>query len=69
MVTAPMLKLVPEILAVAFASRERLALVPPKLTALNVVAFVPPLSVTPEVPANAPAIAVSVPLETVVKPE
>ena len=69
MVTAPMLKLAPEILAVPLESRERLALVPPKLTALNVVAFVPPLSVTPEVPANAPAIAVSVPLETVVKPE
>ena len=70
MVTAPMLKLVPEILAVPLESRDRLAaLVPPKLTALNVVAFVPPLSVTPEVPLNAPEVAVRVPLETVVKPE
>ena len=69
MVTAPMLKLVPEILAVPFASRERLALVPPKLTALNVVELVPPLSVTPEVASNAPEAAVRVPLETEVKPE
>ena len=65
-----MLKLVPEILAVPLASSERVAaLVPPKLTALNVVAFVPPASATPEVPANAPEVVVRVPLATVVKPE
>jgi len=69
LVTAPTVKPVPEILAVPAASSERLALVPPKLTALNVVALVPPLSVTPEVPAKAPAVAAKVPLETVVKPE
>ena len=61
--------LVLEILAVPLESNERLALVPPKLTALKTVALVPPARLTPEVPANAPAIAVSVPLETVVKPE
>ena len=66
-----MFKLVPEILAVPLESNERLAaLVPPKLTALKVVAFVPPERLTPEVPAKAPAEdAVSVPLETVVVPE
>ena len=69
LVNAPTDRPVPEIVAVAFGSSERLALVPPKLTALRTVALVPPLSVMPDVPANAPADAVSVPPETVVKPE
>ena len=70
LVKAPTDRPVPEIVAVAFESSERLAaLVPPKLTALNTVAFVPPDSVIPEVPANASKVAVKVPLETVVNPE
>ena len=70
LVTAPTLRSVPEIVAVAFESSERLAaLVPPKLTALSTVAFVPPLRTMPEVPANAPSVAVKVPLLIVVKPE
>ena len=70
LVTAPMFKLVPEILAVPLESSERLAaLVPPKLTALKIVALVPPDRLMPEVPANAPEVAVRVPLETVVNPE
>jgi len=70
LVTAPMFRLVPEILAVPLESSERLAaLVPPKLTALSTVAFVPPERLIPEVPANAPEVAVRVPLETVVNPE
>ena len=61
--------LVLEILAVPLESSERLALVPPKLTALKTVALVPPARLTPEVPLNASKVAVKVPLETVVKPE
>ena len=69
LVTAPIERLSPVMVAVAYESSERLAFVPPKLTALKVVAFVPPLSVTPEVPANAPEEAVSVPPDIVVAPE
>ena len=68
LVTAPTVRSAPVIVAVAFESSERLAFVPPKLTALKVVAFVPPLSVTPDVPANAPADAVNVPPDIAVAP-